>query len=999
MAREELASIYIPSSVYRLHLNRKFTFQRAIRLIPYLKELGIEAVYVSPYFQNTPKCLHGYNVTDPNQINPEIGSEADFLGFCEALQNANIAQILDIVPNHMAIASPANKVWTGVLENGPSSRYARFFDIDWEPEKRELKDKVLLPILSEHYGQVLEQGGLKLRFDGAQFWICYWDHKLPVTAKTYAFILRYGMHALTPVFGANDEERDTFRGVISGFEDLPLKVASVREAIEEVEGKKEHLKKHFQTLVACSDRLRSYVGSCVKTFNGRKGNPKSFDLLDELLSRQYYRLAYWRVAADEINYRRFFNVNELAATRIEDPEVFRHHHELTFQLLRTGRVQGLRIDHPDGLYDPPEYFRALSRNYLFERVRDKVLVTYGGVFDRDREKQKEIFDRIKTVLESKEFTSRPAFYLVAEKILDRKESLPHDWAVHGTTGYDFLNALNGLFVHRLHEKELTDVYEQFVGERINFDDLLYQKKKFFALIHMSSEINALGHRLDRISEQDRRYRDFTLHHLTVAIRETIACFPVYRTYISPTDVKVSDRDERYIYIAIEKAKRKTPALNPAVYDYLKKVLLLELERELGSEGRRMYRDFVLRFQQLTAPIMAKGREDTVFYLYNRLISLNEVGGDPTHFGVSTEDFHRQNLERHKNWPAGLITSTTHDTKRSEDVRMRINVLSEIPQEWNAHLNKWSFVNEKYKTSIDGVVQPGRNLEYFIYQTLIGIWPDDLALGGAFASFTERVLTCVLKSVREAGVFTNWVGPNRPYEEAVKKFVKSILSPQDDNNFLKVFLPFQRRIAKLGMLGSLSSAVIKLTSPGVVDVYQGSEIENYRLVDPDNRGKVDFALRRQRLRKIVEENRGPFLFSKHFLYWCGLHFRKLHPDLFIDGDYVPLEVEGSRKQNVVCFLRRKNEKLAVIACAQFFTELVASEQDRLVGPHVWNDTAILLPKDIKEIRLRGVFTQRDVQTVVRNGKSVLLLSNVFETASVALLTNVDVSYPARRVRST
>lgn len=506
IADKVLASVYVPSSVYRLQLNYQFTFRDAIRLIPYLKELGIGAVYSSPYFQATPKCLHGYNVTNPNRINPEIGSEKDFDDFCAALKKHGMGQILDVVPNHMGIASASNLLWMDVLENGPSSRFSDFFDIEWEPEKKELKDKVLLPILSDHYGQVLEREEIKLTFDGNQFWIRYWDHQLPIAVKSYAFILSWRSQDLKDKFGAGTKACMELRDMVSAFRDLPFKVQRNRRAIKEVNRKRAGIKERFQKLIRSSEKIKRFVNSRVEWFSARKGDPASFDLLDQLLGQQYYRMAHWRVAADEINYRRFFNINELAAIRVEDREVFDHHHKLTLRLLKEDKVQGFRVDHPDGLYDPPEYFARLTRAHLLQKIFSESIINYRDLLSNET-KRRQAAELIKAVLESKHFTLGPSFFIVAEKILDQKEFLPPNWTLHGTTGYDFLNSLNGLFVYRHHVHAFDRIYEQFTGEKIDFEELIYQRKKFFGLVQMASEVNALGHKLDQISERNRRYPD------------------------------------------------------------------------------------------------------------------------------------------------------------------------------------------------------------------------------------------------------------------------------------------------------------------------------------------------------------------------------------------------------------------------------------------------------------------------------------------------------------
>lgn len=650
---------------------------------------------------------------------------------------------------------------------------------------------------------------------------------------------------------------------------------------------------------------------------------------------------------------RFFDINELAALRVEDTEVFAFHHRLAFELIARGAVQGLRIDHPDGLYDPPAYFRALQKTYLLETEKNI---------------PPEKLDRI---LKEEEFRACAPLFVVVEKILDRKESLPGNWNVQGTVGYDFLNVLNGLFVDPANENKFDELYEQFIGTRLDFESLIYQTKKFFALVHMPSEINMLAYRLDRISETNRRYRDFTLNNLTVAIREVIASFPVYRTYISPEDTEVSERDAKYIHIAIEKAKRRTPGLTRTVYDFLKQILTLKLIPEIGSEEEKQYRDFILRFQQLTGPIMAKGLEDTAFYIYNRLVSLNEVGGDPMHFGTSIGDFHATNIDRNKRWPAGFNASSTHDTKRSEDARMRLNALSEIPDEWASQLAKWALVNEKHKTEIGGVLFPRRNTEYFFYQALIAVWPNEETDRG---KFRERIWNTMLKSAREAKLETNWVNPDQDYEAALKRFVDQVLADGEDNLFPKVFLPFQKKIAEWGMKNSLLATLLKVTAPGIPEIYQGCETWNYSLVDPDNRTPVDFETRVKNLEEI--KRRG--LASKDtklYVLWKTLTFRKNYPEIFMGGDYIPLKVTGKKEKNIVAYMRKNHGCSAIVIAARFFSEL-SPDTD-------WEDTAVLLPPG--DSKWKDVLSGKETETESSNA---LLVSPIFGSAlSVALLTEV------------
>ncbi|MDA9101320.1 malto-oligosyltrehalose synthase [Omnitrophica bacterium] len=981
-----------PSSTYRLQLHKDFGFSVAAGILDYLKELGLGAIYASPFLTASKGSTHGYDVTDPAALNPELGGPADFEKFCEALHGRGLKQIMDVVANHMGIGQGENKYWQDVLENGPSSVYARYFDIDWDPKNRHLRNKVLIPVLGDHYGKVLENQEIVLSYAEGEFKIQYWQHALPVAPKTYPLILEQGLDELKKQFEPNDAKFGEFLSIVTAFKNLPARTETGPEKISLRNREKEIAKSRLHKLVTSEGNIRQYVQSRVQVFNGTPGEPESFNLLDGLLNQQAYRVAYWRVAAEEINYRRFFDINELAAVRTEDEETFRFYHELIFKLLAAGKVHGLRIDHPDGLYDPPAYYRRLQKQYLMQSLSDQKTV-------ETRE--------LARLLDNEEFASAAPLYVVVEKILDRKEPLPEDWQVHGTVGYDFLNTLNGLFIERQAEKEMDAIYEEFTGRKIDFDEVTYEKKKFFALVNLASEISHLAHRLSKVSEKSRYTRDFTLNNLTVALREVIACFPVYRTYLSPRGESVCERDGKYIRIAIEKAKRKTPALAADVYDFLADVLTLQFKGRGGAEERE-YRDFILRFQQLTGPVMAKGMEDTAFYIYNRLISLNEVGADPTHFGVSPADFHKNNQDRANDWPGTLLAASTHDTKRSEDVRMRIHVLTELAGEWRTELVKWVTTNEKYKTEVGGQPAPDRNTEYFIYQTLLGVWPNERLEDEAYEDLTGRISQAVHKSIREAKTKTSWLSPQPEYEEAVAKFVAQILKRGEENHFLRLFAPFQKKIAECGFFNSLSACVLRAGSPGVMDIYQGDEIWNYALVDPDNRRPVDYPKRKALLSQMRSLCAQPgqrleavqaFLKQradgriKLFVICGALHARAKFQPLFTGGDYLPVQVEGEKKNYVVAFLRRKGDRFALVLGARYFSSMLNGDGQVDLSPSFWQDTRLLLPREWAAQALTDIFTGRqikaDKETLTETAS--LPVSAVLGPMGAALLINEEVSF--------
>lgn len=972
----------VPSSVYRLQFGPHLNFKQATDLVPYLDDLGIDAVYCSPFFKTPSGSLHGYNIVDSNMLNPELGSEEDYDLFCDALRQRGMGQILDLVPNHVGIYG-GNSIWNDVLENGACSLYADFFDIEWKPKKKELTDKVLIPVLGDRYGAVLERGELKLRYDSAGFSVHYWEHGFPISPTTYPNILEREIDALKGDLGADNPAFLELLGVLTLFKGLSDHTFTLCENFELRHAAKEDAKKRLFELFEKNEIVSSYIKQQVDYFN----QEQSFDALDALLNAQFFRLAFWRVAAEEINYRRFFDVNELAAIKIENPQVLDLHHRKVFELLKQGKVQGLRIDHPDGLYDPARYFMDLQKKYL----QDVAAVNNqkDPVHDLSRASLMEYIEAVKAR------TKTYPLYVIVEKILDRREHLPQDWAVSGTVGYAFLNALNGLFVDAEAESQFSLIYENYVGGTFNIDELCYQKKKLFALIHMSSEVNTLGKQLAYLSECNRHTRDFTKYNLTVALREVIACYPVYRTYITPECDEPSPEEQKSIQIAVAKAKRYTPSMASSTYDFVEDVLMLRFEKLLNDEDRAICREFVLRFQQITGPVMAKGVEDTVFYLYNRLLSMNEVGGDLGHFGYTVTAFHRQNHERALRWPYNFLTSDTHDTKRSEDVRLRIDVLSEMPQAWEEQLLIWTRLNEKFRTLIDQDFAPTRNTEYFIYQSLIGGWPDQ----NVDVTFKERFQAYIQKALRESKADTNWINPNEAYEKAVRDFIDGILN---DPQFTENFTGFQNKIAGLAKKNALSAWVIKLGTPGVVDVYQGSEFWNYSFVDPDNRRSVDFRARKevlsqveasfseapataQSLTQIIENKEDVNL--KMYYYWRGLTFRRAQYDIFLNGEYYPLDVMGNRQKHAVAFMRKHEGRCVLFVAGRLFAGFAESTASSGEAD-IWQNTYIVLPKaDVSQPVWTEVFSRKEIcLKELEGGNQGFYLSDLFGAAEAVMLTN-------------
>lgn len=986
----------IPVSTYRLQFNSHFRFNDAREIVPYLHRLGISDIYASPYFKASEGSLHGYDILDQNSLNPEIGTKVEYNELVNELDARDMGQILDIVPNHMCIEGQGNAFWMDVLENGPSSTYASFFDIDWHPVKKELENKILIPILGDQYGTVLENGELRLSFEEGSFYINYYDHKLPIIPKTYSNILMLRIMDLERDLGAADPRYQELMSIITALRHLPSITEQNRELIAERYREKEVVKRRLWNLYQNSSVIREFIEGNVAAFNGTKGDHGSFDLLDALLREQVYRISHWRVATEEINYRRFFDINSLGAIRMEDPAVFEETHRLVFSLVADGRISGLRIDHADGLRDPEDYLRRLQEA-CFIRM-------YGGSQEAPQGEENEAGDadaaaaareKYARILESN--PSYKPFFILGEKILLKSEKLPETWPVFSTTGYDFANQVNGVFVDTANARVFETLYTRFMQHRIDYPDVVYQKKKLVMQVSMSSEINTLGHYLNRISEQNRHTRDFTLNSLIKSIVEVIACFPVYRTYIS--SFEVTERDRQYIELAIGRAKRQNPATSPSVFDFIRDVLLLRIPDAMFEDHNQAWLDFVERFQQITGPVMAKGVEDTAFYVYNRLVSLNEVGGSPERFGISLEAFHGQNIERCKSRPLAMLATSTHDTKRSEDVRARINVLTEFPDLWREGLSRWSRQNRKLKLVVDGKPAPSRNEEYLLFQALVGTWPFCLPHEEEFAEFRSRIKEYMLKAMREAKVHTSWISPNSMHEDAVMYFIDSILKDSGHNSFLRDFASFQQLTAACGMFNSLSQTLLKITSPGIPDFYQGNELWDFSLVDPDNRRLVDYHLRTRLLDELLRKEAlaGPLETAKEvvasgrrdgrikmYLTCKALNFRQANRDLFETGRYLPLTVEGARQDQVCVFERSVNDSSVLVVAPRFFSRLIATPDALPFGSSVWGDTLLLLPFDPPGTRYRNIFTNEELTVSLQDGRTALPLADILVSFPVALM---------------
>lgn len=973
---------WIPAATYRLQFNRDFTFVQAAELVPYLQRLGVSHCYASPYLKARAGSRHGYDIVVHNALNPELGSREDYERFVAALHAHGMDQILDIVPNHMGVGSDDNLWWLDVLENGQASAYAAYFDIDWQPLKDELRGKVLSPVLGDTYGKLLESGELKLVFHAEQgvFAVHYQGHRFPIDPRTYSHILGHGMERLEGRLGADHPKLLEFQSLITALRNLPARWDMRENRAKERRRDKEVHKRRLAELVRDHPELRQYIEENVAAFNGAgiSGAVGRFDLLHGLLEEQAYRLASWRVASDEINYRRFFDINDLAGLCTENPEVFDVTHRLIFELIEHDQVAGLRIDHPDGLYDPAQYYERLQRRVA--ELSGTVAVYPGPEPAPD---------------------PRP-LYVVAEKILASHERLPEDWRIHGATGYDFANLVNGLLVYGPAERELDRVYRRFAGFPQSFDDLLYACKKLVMRTALSSELQVLANYLDRISESDRRTRDFTRTTQRYALQEVVACFPVYRTYI--TGERVTEEDRRYVDWAIAAAKKRSLTAEVSVFDFIHDILLCR-----GLEGRdegyrRAVVEFTMRFQQYTAPVMAKGLEDTSFYIYNRLVSLNEVGGDPRRFAVSVAAFHHANQERARHWPHALLCTSSHDTKRSEDVRVRITVLSEIVAEWRARLARWSRLNRSKKHRLNGGWAPSHNDEYLLYQTLVGVWPLEAPDAARWASLQERLQAYMLKAIREAKVHTSWINPNREYEDGVTAFVQALLGSPERNPFLADFLPFQQRVASLGLFNSLSQTLLKLTCPGVPDIYQGNELWDLSLVDPDNRRPVDYRRRQDLLQELQafaplrEEElavRARGLLdsleagtAKLYVTWRTLSLRREKSEHFARGAYLPLAVDGPRAEHLCAYARTYADWAAVTVAPRWFSRLVSDTQPLPLGPAVWADTGVEAPPGAADRDYVNVFTGARLRAEAHAGRIVFPAQALLADFPVALLTTIE-----------
>ncbi len=900
----------IPTATYRIQFNSAFGFENAHQIISYLSDLGISDFYASPIFKARAGSTHGYDVVDANQINPELGTEETFDYLINEVKKHGMGWLQDIVPNHMAYDSE-NQLLMDVLEHGPDSDYTDYFDIIWNAPNADRTQPILAPLLGDFYGDCLDKGEIQLQYAASGLSVNYYGLKLPLKLESYAQFLTHNLGQLTRSLGRNHPDFVKLLGILYILKTVPSEVTGKQrqDQISFVKG-------ILWDLYDANPEIKAFVDQNIIDFNGEPGRSESFNLLNNLLSEQFFRLTFWKVGAEEINYRRFFTVNELISMKVEELKVFNATHGLIFKLVESGTFTGLRIDHIDGLYNPTQYLDRLR-----QRVGDNL-------------------------------------YITVEKILELTEDLLPNWPIQGATGYEFLNYANGIFCQTTNEAQFDEIYAHIAETRVPYAEMVTDKKHLILERNLAGDIDNLTQLLKYISTKNRYSNDFTLNGLKRALVEVLIQFPVYRTYINQLqDSRKKPSSEKqhqdlYVKAVIEKAKVILPLLLNEL-NFIEKVLLLQYEDTLSQTEKDQWLYFVMRLQQYTGPLMAKGAEDTALYVYSRLISLNEVGGNPGHFGVTIDEFHQFNQKRQTNWNHTMNATATHDTKRGEDVRARLNVLSEIPVAWEKQASTWSAINHAYRTNTNGLEMPAKNDEYFFYQTLLGAFPF---VAEEYPQFIDRIKDYVIKAVREAKVHSAWLHTNSAYEEAFTEFVDKVLEISDQNQFLREFQPFQQWVSHYGTFNSLAQVLLKLTAPGVPDFYQGTELWDFSLVDPDNRRPVDFEHRSHLLQSLKTASQTNVLSLvqellntrtdgriKLFLIYRVLHFRNQYSTLFEQGKYVPLAVTGKFQDHIVSFARIEGTQMAIVVVPRLLTSIVQPEEDPL-SEKIWGDTQIELPQN-------------------------------------------------------
>ena len=930
--------IDIPLATYRLQLHRGFGFAQCREILPYLAALGISHVYASPIYKARAGSEHGYDVCDHQSLNPELGTKEEFDQLMAKCKELGLGWIQDIVPNHMAV-SGENGMLVDVLENGESSRYIGYFDIDWNHPYKSMTGRMLAPFLGGYYSQALEKGEIQLKFGEDGFSVHYYAIKFPLRIDSYVKILTYNIDALRDKVGRDNPDYTKLLGILYNIKGLTTEKRE-SERYDQLYFIKHLLFELYQIPV-----FHEFIDNNIKMFNGMDESVQGdrFAMLDDLLTEQFFRLAFWKVAGEEINYRRFFSINDLISLRVEDEAVFNHTHKLILEHIQDHGFSGLRVDHIDGLYDPTSYLQRL-RAYA------------------------------------------PDAYIVVEKILMRHESLPAFWPVQGTTGYDFMNLACGLFVDTGKDAVFQKIYTTFSGMKRSLEEVLADKKINVITRHMAGDVDNLARLIKTVSSMDRQGRDITMLALKQAITAVLVQFPVYRTYISREAFRPADL--AYIRGAIRATRRANPEMNFEL-DFLERFLLLEFGENMEDSGRSEWTRFVMRFQQVTGPLLAKAMEDSTFYVVNRLLCLNEVGGDPGIFGITDKDWHADVLKRMEAWPATMNATATHDGKRGEDARMRLAALSELPELWRDSLKTFAKSARGKKQRVGSRLVPDRNEEYFLYQTLLANLPFS---GQEASAFGPRLKSYLVKAMREAKEHSNWISPDEQAEQIYSAFAESLIKESPKNAFKKDFQVLWKRISRLGLVNSLSQALLKLTVPGLPDFYQGTELWDFSLVDPDNRGPVDFNLRRKMLgdmtvalaadrKKLLRDLLGKATDGrvKLFLIWKCLAARREHEELFRKGDYQPLAFYGPKQGMAFGFARTLGEKAALTIIPRLFAKAIGEEAQYPLGPF-WEDTSLNLPLDRD---FTDMFTGERYPA-----NSPVHLRDVFRDLPFALLVSVD-----------
>lgn len=925
----------VPAATYRLQLNRSFGYQKVKSVIPYLYELGISDIYASPIFKAAKGSKHGYDIVDPNQLNHELGNWDDFTEVMAEKRMYKMDWLQDIVPNHMAFNSE-NQMLMDIFEKGRQSRFFSFFDIIWDHPDKTLTGKIMVPVLGEFYDNALESGKIQLGLNSSGFHIRYYEYCLPLNLSSYSYILGQDIKQSANITNPTKSEFEDLAELCDGFDSL-----AQQPPTDSRDHQINKAKQKLWELYNINDKTKGHIENVFDFYNGKNNQINKYDPLDTLLNRQYFKLALWKRASERINYRRFFYLNDFIGLCVEKKEVFEFTHQLLLSLAQNGTFTGLRIDHIDGLYNPTKYL---------EYLREKL----------------------------------PNTYIIVEKILEKQENLPENWPIQGTTGYEFADCVNKLFCDKENEKAFSKIYLQFTGLNEYYKHLVYKKKKSLLQKFMAGEVKLIARLFERFIEKEKVTSIATSQNIEDALVEIIAAFDVYRTYINYDKHRKTDRD--YIKKALTLAADTNTQLEKTI-DFIGQYLLLEFQDLTEQPNKNLLLHFIMKFQQLTGPAMAKGLEDTVLYNYNRLISLNEVGSQPDCFGISIEKFHKFNRDRNKQCQLSLNTTSTHDTKRGEDVRARINVLSEIPDLWNSKVTYWKRINEHKKINCNGAAAPDVNEEYFLYQTLIGALPFSET---EYETFKRRIKEYFIKVLREAKTHTTWTEQDKDYENACTQFVDKLLVFSGRDEFWQDFITFQKKMAAYAVYNSLSQVLIKMTAPGIPDFYQGSELWDLNLVDPDNRRPVNFEKTAWLLEEIKtkEKQAHPDFLTdlliragdgrvKLFLIYKVLAARRKYKLTFEKGDYLPITVTGTLKKHIIAFARQSERDTVTVVASRFLTSIISPSQ-LPVGNNPWKDTSIIIQEPASWF---NVITGEKIKN-----SNELSVSQIFHKFPVALLVS-------------